>query len=49
LIPLFIALAYAITDEFHQSFVRGRHANPRDVAYDFLGMMSVLLYQQKML
>ena len=47
--PLFLALIYAISDELHQSLVKGRSATPRDVAYDFLGMMSVLLHQQKML
>ena len=47
--PLLIALFYAISDELHQSVVKGRQANARDVAYDFLGMMSVLLHQQKML
>lgn len=49
LTPLLIALIYAISDEVHQSFVAGRYANTRDIAYDFLGMMSILLYQQKML
>lgn len=49
LIPLLIALIFAISDEVHQSFVAGRYANTRDIAYDFLGMMSILLYQQKML
>lgn len=49
LLPLFLALIYAITDELHQSYVKGRYATPRDVAYDFLGMMSILLHQQKML
>ncbi|NMA29843.1 MAG: VanZ family protein [Candidatus Pacebacteria bacterium] len=47
--PLLIALIYALGDEFHQSFVKGRYAATHDIAYDFLGMMSVLLYQQKML
>ncbi len=49
LIPLFIALIYAVSDEVHQSFVAGRYASTRDIAYDFLGMVSILLYQQKML
>ena len=47
--PLLIALIYALSDEFHQSMIKGRHPSNRDVAYDFLGMMSVLLHQQKML
>jgi hypothetical protein len=47
--PLFLTLFYAISDELHQSVVSGRYASTRDLAYDFLGMMSVLLHQQKML
>ncbi len=31
-------IAYAATDEFHQHFVRGRHASPVDVAIDALGV-----------
>jgi VanZ family protein len=33
-----IGIAYAITDEFHQSFVRGRHASPIDVLIDTVGL-----------
>ena len=33
-----IAFAYACTDEFHQTFVRGREGTPRDVAIDAIGM-----------
>jgi ABC-type enterochelin transport system permease subunit len=33
-----IALAYACTDEFHQTFVRGRTGTPRDVGIDAIGM-----------
>jgi VanZ family protein len=47
--PLLISLVYSLSDELHQSLIKGRHANIRDIAYDFLGMMSVLLHQQKML
>jgi len=49
LIPLIIATIYALSDELHQSTVKGRYPSVRDVAYDFLGMMSVLLHQQKLL
>jgi VanZ family protein len=35
---VFIALAYACTDEFHQTFVRGRDGTPRDVLVDAIGM-----------
>jgi VanZ family protein len=33
-----IALAYAGTDEFHQTFVRGRTGTPVDVGIDAIGM-----------
>ena len=37
-VPVAIALGYAVTDEFHQSFVRGRHASPVDVLIDSVGI-----------
>jgi VanZ like protein len=33
-----IAFAYACTDEFHQTLVRGRDGSVRDVAIDAIGM-----------
>ena len=33
-----IAFLYAISDEFHQSFVEGRHGSPVDVAIDAAGI-----------
>lgn len=33
-----IAVAYAITDEFHQTFVEGRHGSPVDVLVDCVGI-----------
>jgi VanZ family protein len=33
-----ISLAYACSDEFHQTFVRGREGTPRDVGIDLIGM-----------
>lgn len=33
-----IALLYAATDEWHQSFVTGRHGSPVDWAIDALGV-----------
>jgi VanZ family protein len=33
-----ITLAYAIGDEYHQSFVEGRHGSPVDVLIDTAGM-----------
>jgi VanZ family protein len=35
---LAMGVAYAVTDEIHQHFVRGRHASPLDVAIDGLGI-----------
>lgn len=34
-----LALAYAVSDETHQSFVAGRNGTAHDVAIDALGMM----------
>jgi len=34
---------YAVSDEVHQSFVRGRHASPIDVAIDCAGLALGLL------
>jgi VanZ family protein len=33
-----ISLGYACSDEFHQTFVRGREGTPRDVGIDAIGM-----------
>ena len=38
-----ISLLYACTDEFHQTFVRGREGTPRDVAIDAVGMAIAVL------
>ena len=43
-LPAFaIGFAYAISDEIHQEFVRGRHASPFDVAMDAAGLALGLL------
>ena len=43
-LPAFlIGLAYAVTDEVHQEFVRGRHASPFDVSMDAAGLALGLL------
>ena len=34
-----IGIAYAVTDEVHQSFVRGRHAAAYDVLIDAMGVL----------
>jgi VanZ family protein len=38
LIAVCIAFAYACTDEFHQTFIRGRTGTPVDVGVDAIGM-----------
>jgi len=39
-LPAFgLGVLYAVSDEFHQSFVRGRHAAPLDVAIDAAGVL----------
>ena len=39
-----LAVAYAATDEFHQTFVRGRHGSPLDVAIDAAGALIGLAF-----
>jgi VanZ family protein len=34
-----LAVAYAVTDEFHQRFVAGRHGAPLDVLIDTVGVL----------
>jgi hypothetical protein len=45
-----LAVAYAITDEFHQSFVPGRNASPVDVGIDalgaFIGLIPIVVYRK---
>ena len=39
LVALAIAVVYAVTDEFHQSFSPGRNPSPVDVGIDTLGAL----------
>lgn len=39
-----IALAYACTDEYHQSFVENRSGTVSDVAFDALGIALAVVY-----
>ena len=42
-----ISFLYACSDEFHQSFVRGRDGTPRDVLIDAIGMaIAVILIRR---
>ena len=43
-----ITLAYAATDEYHQTFVDGRHGTPVDVLVDAAGVaVAMLLYARR--
>lgn len=37
-----LGLLYAVSDEYHQTFVPGRHGDPLDVAIDTLGMCGAM-------
>jgi len=39
-----LALLYALSDEFHQSFVPGRHPDVFDILTDAAGAASILLF-----
>lgn len=41
-LALLIALLYALSDEFHQSFVPGRHPDPFDIVTDLVGAVAAL-------
>jgi VanZ family protein len=43
LLAFALASAYAITDEFHQTFVEGRHGNPVDWLIDSAGAATAAL------
>ena len=42
-----ITLAYAATDEFHQTFVHGRHGTPVDVLIDATGVAIAILLTRR--
>jgi VanZ family protein len=37
-----LTMLYALSDEFHQSFVPGRHADPLDLLWDGIGVAAAL-------
>lgn len=43
LLPALIAVAYAVTDELHQTTVEGRHGSPVDVLIDTAGVALAML------
>jgi len=47
---LAITVAYAATDEFHQTFVAGRHGTPVDVLIDATGVaIAIAIYTRRRL
>jgi VanZ family protein len=43
LVALVVASAYGVTDEYHQTFVEGRHGSPIDWAIDTAGAAAAAL------
>ena len=39
-----LSLAYAVSDEIHQTFIEGRHGSPVDVAIDSVGIAAASLW-----
>lgn len=49
-LTLFLALGYALTDEYHQSFIPGREVSGDDILTDALGIgLAVWLFKRKMI
>ena len=42
-----ISVAYAITDEFHQTFIEGRHGSPIDVLIDSVGIAAACVWVRR--
>ena len=42
-----VSLAYAISDETHQSFIEGRNGTPIDVAIDSVGIAAACLWLRR--
>lgn len=45
--PLLLGIAYAASDEFHQSFVPGRHSDVADWLADALGVVAGCLFMYR--
>jgi len=50
-VPILLAFIYALTDEFHQSFIPGREATLIDIGFDLMGIIAshYLTHRQKQL
>jgi VanZ family protein len=44
LLPMLVAILYAISDEVHQTFVPSRNGSARDVLIDFFGVFLAYLF-----
>jgi VanZ family protein len=42
-----ICVAYSITDEFHQSFIEGRHGTPVGVVIDSVGIAAACVWVRR--
>ena len=42
-----VSLAYAASDELHQSFIEGRHGSPVDVAIDAVGIAAACAWVRR--
>ena len=42
-----LSIAYAVSDELHQSFIEGRHGTPVDVAIDSIGVAGACLWLRR--
>lgn len=47
LYPFILAMVYAATDEWHQTFSAHREGTPRDVIIDTLGVFFMYIYTRK--
>jgi len=48
-ISLFLTILYAVSDEYHQTFVPGRCGNLTDISIDSTGAVLGLIFSQKIL
>src|SRR5690242_10483614 len=46
-VAVLLTLGYAISDEFHQAFVKDRHGTPVDVLIDSIGIAIAALYARR--